>query len=475
MSNILRVTTPMTGYDSPLQQRTDTTNKAPDPRIRGPVVPNQVVRPDARSDSAAQEQNVGMKFQYQSNFEGFLSQIKDGAIMTEEFATLLFERLGNLVKSGLGENSAQELSRFLEMIQVEPQNMLAFMKEQGNAAIRFQGAFFSLLRQVMSETPNVELRSGILEFIKRYTDMAEGRHVLAQMEQTMGKIKDGMFDSGRARMEEMQEQMNFANAKATAQNASVVKEKMLPYLNQYISGTHDRGHVRENTAFLAALTARYENGDAQRVLEKFEELMEYPIMQKYFKGFQSGDLMRALASTDYEKAVEKNQWMKEFATLIEKGMKEGASLEQKQVYRNMMTSILLNESVYMPVLHMMLPMQVDDRLMFAEMWVDPDAGKDAKASEEDKVVQGLVKFDIQDLGFFDLYFVYQGGKVNLQLNCPQVLGDKEDEIRDELAQILERNGLQARELFLGSSKEPVAISEAFPQIFERRNSINVKV
>ncbi len=475
MSNILRVTTPLSGYDSPLQQRTDTTNKAPDSRIQGPVVPNQVVRPDARSDSAAQEQNVGMKFQYQSNFEGFLSQIKDGAIMTEEFATLLFERLGNLVKSGLGENSAQELSRFLEMIQVEPQNMLAFMKEQGNAAIRFQGAFFSLLRQVMSETPNVELRSGILEFIKRYTDMAEGRHVLAQMEQTMGKIKDGMFDSGRARMEEMQEQMNFANAKATAQNASVVKEKMLPYLNQYISGTHDRGHVRENTAFLAALTARYENGDAQRVLEKFEELMEYPIMQKYFKGFQSGDLMRALASTDYEKAVEKNQWMKEFATLIEKGMKEGASLEQKQVYRNMMTSILLNESVYMPVLHMMLPMQVDDRLMFAEMWVDPDAGKDAKASEEDKVVQGLVKFDIQDLGFFDLYFVYQGGKVNLQLNCPQVLGDKEDEIRDELAQILERNGLQARELFLGSSKEPVAISEAFPQIFERRNSINVKV
>ncbi len=475
MSNILRVTTPLTGYDSPLQQRTDTANKAPDPRIQGPVVPNQVVRPDARSDSAAQEQNVGMKFQYQSNFEGFLSQIKDGAVMTEEFATLLFERLGNLVKSGLGENSAQELSRFLEMIQVEPQNMLAFLKEQGNAAIRFQGAFFSLLRQVMGETPNVELRSGILEFIKRYTDMAEGRHVLNQMEQTMEKIKDGMFESGRARMEEMQEQMDFVNARATAQNASVVKGKMLPYLNQYIGGTHDRGHVRENTAFLAALTARYENGDAQRVMEKFEELMEYPLMQKYFKGFKPGDLMRALASTDFEKAVEKNQWMKEFAAMIEKGMKGGANFEQKQVYRNMMTSILLNESVYMPVLHMMLPMQVDDRLMFAEMWVDPDAGKESKAGEEEKMVQGLVKFDIQDLGFFDLYFVYQGGKVNLQLNFPEVLDGKEGEIRDELARILERNGLEAKELFLGSSKESIAISEAFPQIFERRNSINVKV
>ena len=91
------------------------------------------------------------------------------------------------------------------------------------------------------------------------------------------------------------------------------------------------------------------------------------------------------------------------------------------------------------------------------------------------MVQGLVKFDIQDLGFFDLYFVYQGGKVNLQLNFPEVLDGKEGEIRDELARILERNGLEAKELFLGSSKESIAISEAFPQIFERRNSINVKV
>ena len=61
------------------------------------------------------------------------------------------------------------------------------------------------------------------------------------------------------------------------------------------------------------------------------------------------------------------------------------------------------------------------------------------------------------------------------MNFPEVLDGKEGEIRDELARILERNGLEAKELFLGSSKESIAISEAFPQIFERRNSINVKV
>ncbi len=59
--------------------------------------------------------------------------------------------------------------------------------------------------------------------------------------------------------------------------------------------------------------------------------------------------------------------MKEFASMIKKGMLQGASIEQKQVFRNMMTSILLNESVYMPVLHMMLPMQVNGNLMLTRM------------------------------------------------------------------------------------------------------------
>ena len=141
----------------------------------------------------------------------------------------------------------------------------------------------------------------------------------------------------------------------------------------------------------------------------------------------------------------------------------------------MMTSILLNESVYMPVLHMMLPMQVDGNLTFAEMWVDPDAGRGAGESENERVVQGLVKFDIQDVGFFDLFFVYQDKKVNLQLNYPDALKDKEKEIRNKVAEILAENGLTGQELFFGSSKESIAISEAFPQIFERKNSINVKI
>ncbi len=86
-----------------------------------------------------------------------------------------------------------------------------------------------------------------------------------------------------------------------------------------------------------------------------------------------------------------------------------------------------------------------------------------------------MKFDIQELGFFDLFFVYQDKNVNMQLNYPDSLKDKEKEIRNKVAEVLAENGLTGKELFFGSSKESIAISEAFPQIFERKNSINVKI
>ena len=93
------------------------------------------------------------------------------------------------------------------------------------------------------------------------------------------------------------------------------------------------------------------------------------------------------------------------------------------------------------------------------------------------MIRGLIKFDIKDVGFFDLFFLYgaQSGKVSMQLNYPADLGASEKEIRGALEQILTQNGLQSEELILGSEEGSIPLSEAFPHIYERKNSINVTV
>lgn len=477
MSNILRVTTPVAGYDNTNNVKTGPVTTS-NPSIQAPVNPEKVMRPDARSDSAAEEANVGLKFQYDSNFDNFIQQLQKSPSMVEEFHTLIFEKLGTMAQSGIRENFAEEISRFFSMIQLSPDEMMSFVKNQGDAAIRYKGAFFELLRQAMRGTASVELKAGILDFVKRYTDMAEGRHIMENIRQTLGQIKEQMFQSAKEKIGQMEQGIKYSGQPngETAENSGILKEKILPFLNEYISKTHDRGGVREKTALLAALTARYENGDGQRLMDAFEELMKYNGMQKYFRGIEPSSLMQILANTEFEKASRKNIWMDQLAEIIKEGAGGAAGTENKQVFRELMKSFLLNESVYMPVLHMMLPMQVDGKLMFGEMWVDPNAGnEEAEGPGEGKLVRGLVKFDIRDVGFFDLYFAYYQGKVSLQLNYPEGLKTEKKEIENGIGRILAENGLQAEELVFGNSKESITLSEAFPQIFERRNSINVRI
>ena len=52
MSNVLRITTSTVGYDSQNTPPKSNMVTRPDTKVQAPVVPDQIVRPDARSDSA---------------------------------------------------------------------------------------------------------------------------------------------------------------------------------------------------------------------------------------------------------------------------------------------------------------------------------------------------------------------------------------------------------------------------------------
>ncbi len=152
-----------------------------------------------------------------------------------------------------------------------------------------------------------------------------------------------------------------------------------------------------------------------------------------------------------------------------------ASQEEKSVYKGIMQSLLLSESVYMPVIHTMLPLNIDGKLIFAQTWIDPDAQKDHKEKGVGKMVQGLVKFDIEKMGFFDVFFIFQDGNMKLQISCPTALESDVKKIKDDISKLISSLGITPVEIFVDTNQESIPISAAFPKIFERKNSINVSI
>ena len=70
-----------------------------------------------------------------------------------------------------------------------------------------------------------------------------------------------------------------------------------------------------------------------------------------------------------------------------------------QQFYTIMNGMLMNESVYMPLLHFMIPFQYEDNNVVSEMWVDPDARR--KTEDEGRKIKLFMKFDIQRLGKFE--------------------------------------------------------------------------
>ena len=56
-----------------------------------------------------------------------------------------------------------------------------------NGSNKMKGSLFELLRGVMKEAGSVELKAGILDFLKKYNDMSSGKHIMTNIK---GELKE---------------------------------------------------------------------------------------------------------------------------------------------------------------------------------------------------------------------------------------------------------------------------------------------
>lgn len=473
MPNILRVTTPPAGLDNNVKNNPLTTNEK---QIQNPVDPGKIVRPDGRGD-AGDSQQTKLGLNAQSNFGNFIQQINEAPQLTQLFSTLFLQGMGNMVEAGIGPDLAEEIAKFMEMVKMNDAQLLEHLKDQASGAVRYTGTFYDMLRQVMNETQSVELKAGILDFLKQINDMSSGPHLLENIWGNLDTISKYMMRSDREMVRQLMEQLDMkALPGDTKQNAAFLKKEAIPMLAEYIAKTRDFGTIRDLIGVLTSNTARYENGNMDKLIDSFARLMDFQGFRAKFHGIDPKTLPQILQHADHEKAAKESAWTERFLHMVESGIKGEAGLENKQVFQNLMNAVLLNESVYMPVLHLMLPIELNGQTMFSEMWIDPDDESGA-ADGEGRRTKLLLKFDIKDLGFFDVVILYGNERMDMDmyLSYPEILEDKEKEIHSALESIMANNGISFRSLVLEKASEPVAISQVFPKIFERKNSINVTI
>lgn len=478
MPDLLGVTNPVPGNSA-----NDINRNMPqipnDPRVQNATDPTRVVRPDNRTDRQDSGDAAGSEraLRYDSNYATFLQRMSDTPGLAQTMTAVLRSYQGTVVSSGMEEGMAVEMSALLEMLKMDEGEFASFFQSQMELGSRFSGPLFSILREAYGTSNSEVLKNSILQFLKRYSDYSATQHIEGNLLRTLTRLTRAIPASFGNQLLGMVSELEGKMASGDRAGAlKLLQGSIMPFLGSYTSRTNDMGLSRTLISLLSLDVARYESGSKDGVMQAFRQLGGNAVLREKLGGVSEMDLLRLLERSRFSQVAGRDQFADKLAQTAQRALRGGAGADAQEAFRNIVSAFLVNESVYMPLTHLVLPLEWNGRLMFSELWVDPDAEENLKhgRGDRDNTIRFLFKVDIQDLGFFDMVLTCRREDVDLQIYGPPAVTDFAGIVSGEMTRILSENGLKPGAVQVQAMDKPLAISQVFPKIFEGENSINVK-
>lgn len=474
MPDLLGVTNAVPGTDANLINR-NMPSIPNDPRLQNVPDLNRVSRPDNRAERQDAGEDGSQAARYDSNFLAFLQRMGETPGLSRSMTELLRTYQGTRVSSGMEEGIAVEMGALLEMLKMDEGEFSSFFRSQMELGNRFSGPLFNILREAYSGGSEV-MRGNILQFLKRYSDYSSTDHVQGNLLRTLTRLTRSIPASyGNQLLNMVSELQEKMSAGDRAGGLKLLQGSIMPFLAGYTSRTNDMGLSRTLISVLALDVARYESGSPEGVMQAFRQLGSSVQLREKLGGLSEADLLRLLEQSKFVKAAGQDQFASRLTHTAHRALRGGAGAQAQDAFRNIVFSFLVNESVYMPLTHVALPLEWNGRMMFSELWVDPDAEKNLKhgRGDQDNVIRFLFKIDIQDLGFFDMVLTCRRENVDLQIFGPPSVSGFAGTVQGEMSRILSENGLKPGAIQVQTMERPLDVSSVFPKIFEGENGINV--
>ena len=480
MPDLLGATNPVPNYDNSAHTRPLPTGQpAQDPRVQNAADPSRVSRADGKTERQGADNGLGPNgLRYDSNLQTFLQQLREAPDLAAVLTKTLVWMRGMASTPGLSAGIAQEISSLLQMLRMDAASFQQFFLQQMQAGNRFSGPIFSLLRQVYQGSADPQLHETILSFAKRYSDFSSTGHIGESMLALLRQMPDYLPRSWRGRLAQLTGQLEQGlRAGDRGQALKLLQGEILPYLSSYVEHTHDMGTIRTLVSLLMLNMARYENGDEAGLLTAFRQLGGYGGTLAGLNQLDDAAILRLLRENDFTKAAQAAQFARQLSHTAAQALQGQAGTEARQRFQESVRARLRNESVYLPLGHMILPLEWEGKQMYSELWVDPDAeDKDQSGKRQGGGrIQFLFKLDIQPLGFLEMALSAREDQVELEVYAPETVERSGSIVAEDLRDILAAHGLTGRTVKVSHRERALTLTEVFPDLFEGKRSVNVKV
>ena len=467
MANLMGITNPATNYDLTGNSRAQIVPPKPaDTAIRNLSDPTRVNRADGRRETSSTDSALRPgPLRYDSNFQLFLRELRQAPDVTAELNRLVTWVRSLASTPELDEGISGELAEFLQLLRVDADGLKRQFLNQIQSENRFSGPLFDLLRRACRTSP--EQREAVAVFLKAYSDYAATEHLSRSMTGLLRRLPEYLPRSWQDRLIQLTARLENALEAGDRQEATaLLRGELLPYLASYVERTHDLGTARTLIGLLMLQTVRYENGSEKALLQALRKAQPEGLSQ-----LEDEAMLKLLRESSG--ASRQDAFADRLASLGAKALGGACGREVQEAFSGILQAMLLNESVFLPLRHGLLPAEWEGRPACAEFWVDPDAKEDADRERPGGDLRFFVKMDVQRLGTVEMTLSARANRVELEIAGPEEIAAGSRQIAEDLAEILRDHGFDGKRVLVHRSERPTAITEVFPGLFDGRRSVNV--
>jgi hypothetical protein len=432
--------------------------------------PTRVTRSDQSVTQQQDAQSDLSQIRYDSNYQTFLQQLGSTPSPAQALSMLAAGRDGAVETN---DAIADQLSEALRAIGTDQAQLLQYLSQQVQSGSRFQGPLFSLLRGAYSKATTENLQNDILQFLKTYLDYASTSHIEARITQELEQMSRAMPERWSVQLQDLSALLKNGIAAGDREgNVEMLRRSVIPLMSKYVESTHDMGLSRRLLSLLTLDLTRYENGSEENLLQSFHLLRGYSALKNNLGTIDDETLLSLLQKDSFSAPHGANQLADQLADIASQALRGTGSAEAQQVFQQLVAAMLMNESVYMPVNHYLLPFEQS----FADLWVDPnDQNAQADGGQSQSSVKLLLQINTPVFGRFDVVLTDRDRDVDIQISCPEGAVPFSGEIEQAVSQIVTDSGLNVTGVQARGAARPITVTEVFPKILEGRDSVNVKV
>lgn len=469
MADILKISTPLVNK-SPVQP----SKQAADPATAFDLQDiSKVIKSNPKGEMLNQNNTM---LQNNEAPSVLINLLKDPSV-TVNFLKNIF-MLQEIIKLLPVNNSTvtQEIHQLFDALLINPEEIVGEMVRQEKASTSFKGEFFDLLRTLVSNNPDPEMKTAVANLLKSMNGEMTKANVLASVANNLQFLAESLEPS-KTLSEKLGDLSNAFRKESAVSNFQTLKGEVIEILKEVEDSILFSPKMGKILPIIVYNLSRFQDNQ-----DFIGESISNLLMQMNGKALKANFLesVKGILTQITEDSFkgETSKVMSTLAEIIGKETEDAdITLLNSEKIEKIIHSLLSSPCNFTPLLHFVIPVQYMDMKSFAEVWIDPNSdgmGTLTKDSVAENVHMLLV-FDIEGIGQFEAEIYVKDKIIDLSLLCPSAYIDIFSKLNGSFYKLAKGFSYKFGSINIDKLEHARSLMDVFKSLPYKRTGVDVKV